>query len=94
MDLHDLFMKYYNKHEDNSMFVIVALHRIACIDIMHFIRDNITKWLPVDMNNCLKSNLYELQFPNFHIVARSRLHTFNDTNTDNKDNVFVTTCVD
>lgn len=88
-NIDEMFMKYYNNHEEGVKFVIIALHRIACLNIMYYIRNNIKQWLSVDLKNSLKNNQYELQFSNFHIVARSLLHTYNETTT-NKNDVFVT----
>lgn len=85
VSLHDAFMNYYDNHAEGSKFVIVAPHRIACIDVMFEITHNIESWIPVKLNDSLKWNRYEIQFPHFHIVARSPKHTFNDTMTDEND---------
>ena len=89
VSIYEAFMKYHAKHAEGSKFVIVAPHRIACVDVICDIMRNIETWISVDLKDSLKCNQYEIQFPTFHIVARSPKHTFNDTTTDDKD-IFVT----
>lgn len=88
VSLHDAFMNYYDNHAEGSKFVIVAPHRIACEHFMFEITRNIESWIPVKLNDSLKWNRYEIQFPHFHIVARSPQHIYNTTTTNDKD-IFV-----